>query len=269
MDTYTKSNMLNWDDRVDLHTEKTDNSFYDIDGFINGKSTLRSIEIEELGDVRNKDLLHLQCHFGLDTLSWARLGANVTGVDFSHKAIDYAIDLSKRVKLKADFICSEVMELTDKLDSKFDIVFASYGVFCWIKSVAKWFEIASHFLKKDGILFIIDGHPMIDTLEYEDNRLDLRYSYFEGEPVIFEIEKSYTESEGKIENKTSYEWNHELSTFVNESIRNDLEIISLREYPFCFWKRYDNMKQNRDGWWEFDYQNIKLPFMFSLKARKT
>lgn len=268
MESYLKYNMENWDERVELHTESAQNSFYDIEGFINGETTLKSIETEEVGNVQGKDLLHLQCHFGLDTLSWARKGARITGVDFSEKAIDYARNLARKTQLNATFICTDILTLPRHLNKKFDIVFASYGVFCWIESVSQWINIAARFLKPNGILFVIDNHPLIDMYEYRNGKPEISYSYFEARPIVNEIENSYVESSRTLQNTKTYEWNHELSVYINAVINNGLKMISLKEYPFGFWQKFGNMEQNAKGWWELKNMPVKLPLMFSLKARR-
>jgi len=129
---YFESNKKNWNERVAIHKNS---SFYNIDRFLDEKeSSLKSLELEELGDIKGKKILHLQCHFGMDTLSLARLGADVTGVDFSEKAIELANELSKKSDIEAKYICCNVFELDKFLneEEKFDVVYASYGVFCWI-----------------------------------------------------------------------------------------------------------------------------------------
>ena len=144
MEEYLKKNLDMWNDWAPLHAES---EFYDVEGFKNGRNSLDSIELEEVGDVTGKSLLHLQCHFGMDTLSWARLGARVTGVDFSDKAIDIARSLSTELGIEADFICSSVYDLRKNLDGKFDIVYTSAGVLCWLPDLKQWAEIINHFPK--------------------------------------------------------------------------------------------------------------------------
>lgn len=142
-------------------------SFYNVDEFKKGKITLKDIELAELGDVKNKSLLHLQCHFGLDTLSWARLGAEVTGVDFSEEAIEYAKRLSQELDIPARFICSNIYDTIELITDKFDIVFTSYGVLCWLPDLVEWAEIISHFLRCGGIFYIVEFHPVNNIFDNE------------------------------------------------------------------------------------------------------
>jgi 2-polyprenyl-3-methyl-5-hydroxy-6-metoxy-1,4-benzoquinol methylase len=137
-----EANKEAWNKRTGVHK---DSAFYDVASFKTGKSTLNKIDVEEVGDVKGKSLLHLQCHFGMDTLSWAREGAVVTGMDLSDEAIEYAKQLSNELNIPAEFICCNVYDLKDHLDKKFDIVFTSYGVIGWLPDLDKWAEIISHF----------------------------------------------------------------------------------------------------------------------------
>jgi len=152
---YIDANRRNWDDRVPIHLAS---DFYDVASFKDGRSTLLPIERAEVGDVSGKTLLHLQCHFGMDTLSWAREGASVTGVDFSGPAVGAARSLASEARIDARFIETDVHKLQDVLSGAFDIVFASYGVLCWLPNLPAWISTAASFLKPGGMLYVIDGH---------------------------------------------------------------------------------------------------------------
>ncbi len=140
MKDFIKANRELWDAKVGVHKKS---EFYDIEGFLKGNSTLDSIEVEEIGEVVGKSLLHLQCHFGLDTLSWSRLGADVVGVDFSRDAIALANEISNKTGITARFIQSDIYELHEMLDEKFDIVFTSGGVLCWLHDMKRWLKLLS------------------------------------------------------------------------------------------------------------------------------
>jgi len=157
MDKYLQANRRRWDQ---LAIEHQSSEFYDLAGFKTGKDRLRSIELNELGDVSGKSLLHLQCHFGMDTLAWARRGAIVTGIDFSQKAITTAQSLSEELNIPADFYCSDIYELLNVLSGLFDIVFTSYGVLHGLPDLQKWGQIISYYLKPGGIFYIVEDHPM-------------------------------------------------------------------------------------------------------------
>jgi 2-polyprenyl-3-methyl-5-hydroxy-6-metoxy-1,4-benzoquinol methylase len=156
MEKYYEVNRKRWNELVDIHVKSDE---YDLEGFIAGKNSLHSIELEALGDVSGKSLLHLQCHFGLDTLSWGRLGARVTGVDFSETAIELARSLAARIGVDAEFICSNVYDFPKHLDGKFDVVFTSYGALCWLHDMEAWAEIVSRYLRPGGTFFMAEFHP--------------------------------------------------------------------------------------------------------------
>ena len=267
---YFEANRKNWDERVGIHIEDP-GEIYDIPGFLEGKTTLKTIELDMMGDVAGKTFLHLMCHFGLDTLSWARYGAYTTGVDFSTKAVSVARMLAKRIGENARFVHADIYELRDRLEGDFDIVFASYGVLCWLSDVTKFMAVVSHFLKPGGIFIIVDVHPIVEIFEYDakQKRLDVRRPYFHRqEPDICEVNASYTSRTRKLQNTTTYQWSHDLGSIVNAALWNGLAIISLQEYPFLCYKRYPEMYQGEDGYWRFSNQEIELPMLFSLKAVK-
>jgi 2-polyprenyl-3-methyl-5-hydroxy-6-metoxy-1,4-benzoquinol methylase len=162
VDDYIKSNQKLWDRWTELHEQS---ELYDVAGFKAGKLRLHSIEKEELGDVAGKSLLHLQCHFGLDTLSWAALGATVTGVDFSEKSIALARSLSAEIGIPATFVHSNVYDLPDNLSGQFDIVFTSYGVLWWLPDIPGWAKVIAHFLKPGGTFLVVDSHPMASVFD--------------------------------------------------------------------------------------------------------
>ena len=244
--------------------------FYDVAGFKSGKSSLKSIELEELGDVSGKSLLHLQCHFGLDTLSWARLGAKVTGIDFSDKAIDLARSLSKELSIEASFVQSDIYALPNVLDSQFDIVFTSYGVLCWLPDLRRWGEIITHFLKPGGTTFyMVADHPLANIFESAEDSSELKiaYSYFHTpEPTEWGPGGgSYAEPDAKV-SSSSYEWAHSLSDVINALISAGLRIEFTHEFPVCTWQRFASMKQDEDEWWRLEGDNI--PLTYSLRATK-
>lgn len=269
-DRFMDANRLNWDERVDIHANARE-EFYDIDAFLAGNSTLKDVEISELGDVTGRTLLHLMCHFGLDTLSWSMLGAAVTGVDFSPKAISLARDLAKRSNLDAEFVCADVLESHQSLKRQFDVVFASYGVLCWISDIHKFCMVVGQSLKPGGTFLLVDEHPFLDMFEYNEDAkvLEIQYSYFhEEEPCECSCETSYVEKDRELLNKRTYQWNHDLGSMVSALIGNGMEIISMREYPFLAYQKYPNMVEDEKGLWSFKDSNLNLPLLISVKTRK-
>ncbi|MFP4382004.1 MAG: class I SAM-dependent methyltransferase [Candidatus Sumerlaeia bacterium] len=269
-DKYMEANRLNWEDRVDAHTAGPNES-YDIDAFLAGESTLLDVELEELGDVSGKRLLHLMCHFGMDTLCLWRLGARVTGVDFSEKAIGWAKKLAQKIESDAEFICANVYELPSQLCGKFDIVYISYGVLCWLPDIDRLMDIAARCLKPGGLFCLIDGHPLIQMYEYDPQKKDLHicYPYFYSESPMEEIATaSYANASHSLQNQRTYEWSHDLGGVVNAAIRAGLRVASLQEYPFGFWQRYPHMVRDEKGHWLLPEDSPSLPIMYSLTARK-
>ncbi|MGB8656941.1 MAG: class I SAM-dependent methyltransferase [Candidatus Zixiibacteriota bacterium] len=267
MDKYLKTNLDLWNEWTPIH-EKSE--FYDVEGFKAGRCTLHSTELKELGDVSGKSLLHLQCHFGMDTMSWARLGAKVTGVDFSDRAIALAKSLSQELSIEANFICSNIQDLPEVLKGEFDIVFTSYGVLPWLPDINRWAKVIAHFLKLGGVFYIIEGHPFTSVFENESYTKDfkLQHSYFYSpHPTKYEPEGSYADRKAEVVNP-SYEWTHSLSDIINALIVVGLRIEFLHEFPFCHYDVFPFLGQGKDKKWRLKGNKEIVPLMFSLKATK-
>ncbi len=257
-----------WEDRVAVHKES---KFYDVEGFLQGKQTLDPIELDEIGDVSGKSILHLMCHFGMDTLSWARLGAKATGVDFSEKAVKLAGDLSEQIGVGARFIVSDIYKLPDILDDEFDIVFTSGGVLAWLPDLKKWAQLVAKFVKRSGVFYIREFHPFPYVFDDDEGVEDfrLRYPYFTPEePLKFEEGMTYANPDAKLRAKVTYEWNHSLSTLINSLINAGLRIDFFNEFPFTTWKALPFLKEREDGRWVLSSHQDSLPLMYSLMATK-
>ncbi len=264
MDRRLETNRINWNERTAGHAAS---DFYDVAGFKAGNIALKDIEREEVGDVAGKRLLHLQCHFGLDTMSWARLGAQATGVDFSEDAIELAHALNAEVGTGARFICSDVYNLPDVLTEEFDIVFTSYGVLCWLPDLDRWAEVIWRFLKPGGTFYIAEFHPVLQTLESTaSGEARPFYSYFREELFFAGDEPSYA-GEGTIKSP-QYEWQHSLGEIVTALVEAGLEIEFLHEFAYCCYQALPTMVQGEDGWWRFPEKNDSVPQMFSIRATK-
>ena len=264
MEDPKEANRKRWDERVSHHIESR---FYDLDGFKKGRTSLLGIELAELGDVRGKSILHLQCHFGMDSLSLARMGAIVTGVDFSGEAIGKARELSEELDIPARFIRADVYELDGVLDEHFDIVFTSYGVLCWLPDITRWGEVVSSHLRPGGFFYIVENHPfgiLID--ETVDDHFQPGLPYFTDETFRYEDEGTYIDPDLRLENSTSYEWLHTLGDIVNSLIRRGLRIDFLHEFPFGFFPIHPSMEEGEDGYWYFSRSGFNIPMIFSLKA---
>ena len=223
---YIKINKQTWNNKTDIHI---DSDFYDVRSFLAGKSTLNQIELALLGNLSNIKILHLQCHFGQDSLSLSRMGAKVVGVDFSDKAIEKAKAFNTKLGLDAVFICCDVYETPTHLDEQFDIVFTSYGTIGWLPDLDKWAQVISHFLKPNGTFIMADFHPVVWM--YDNDFKEVFYSYFNIEPIIEEELGTYANKEASISNQT-IGWNHPISEIVNALIGNGLQINCFNEYDY-------------------------------------
>jgi len=266
MSEYIDANRALWDELTNVHVGST---YYDVPTFLAGGTSLRPVELSELGDVEGQKLLHLQCHFGLDTLSWARRGALVTGVDFSPAAIDAACQLAMKTAIEAEFVCANVCDLPESLSRRFDIVYTSYGVLPWLQDLAPWAAAIVDCLRPEGFFYIVEFHPIGRVLMGDESGWDVGEGYFNrGEPFAVRAEGSYADRAALLEHKTSYEWQHPLSDIVNALIAAGLRIDFLHEFPFSIEQQSPSMIQGDDGLWRLSGPN-QLPLLFSLKATKT
>jgi SAM-dependent methyltransferase len=266
MDEYLKANQKLWDEWTGEHEKSP---FYDVEGFKAGKERLKSIELEEVGDVRSRKLLHLQCHFGLDTLAWARRGASVTGVDLSTESIALAESLSRELKLPATFVCADILTLPEHLQDQFDIVFTSYGILHWLRDLNRWAQVISYFLKPGGFFYIVEDHPFMRVFSSDPEqgiKADNPY-FFSEDPYRAETAGSYaTNFEG--EKRTYYMWDHSLGEVINALIGAGLHIEFLHEFPFALRAKFPTMVRSDDGYWRFTREHNMIPLLFSLKATK-
>lgn len=259
---YFDANQNLWDERVKVHS---DSAFYGVPQFLAGESTLREIELAELGDVSGKKLLHLQCHFGLDTLSWARLGASVTGMDFSEPAILKARELAAQTGLDATFVCCNVFDLPQHLSGEFDIVFTSYGVIGWLPDLKPWAKVVSHFLKPGGTFYMAEFHPFIWM--YDNQREKVAYSYFNREVISEEVSGSYASDEGLV-GGMEYGWNHGLSEVFGVLMAEGLQLVSFQEHSFSPWPCFADMEEVGKDRYLLKVFGDKIPYVYSVSFRK-
>jgi SAM-dependent methyltransferase len=266
------ANQRLWDAWTAVHAA---GEFYDLAGFRTGGIRIRPYEIAALGDVTGRTLLHLQCHFGLDTLSWARLGASVTGVDFSPAAIRLARELAADIGVTdARFIESNVYQLPVRLADEFDIVYTSRGVLGWLPDIRGWARVVARFVKPGGRFYISEAHPLIQTFESEGvgpRELRLRYPYWEhGDPLIFDVHGSYADRDAELgAEHTEHGWNHGLGEIVTALIDAGLRLDRLEEQPFLEWPA-DFLVEREPGSGVYVLPDGpgELPLMFSLLASK-
>lgn len=266
-----ESNRRWWDAVTGPHVRS---HFYDVPGFLAGRNTLPAYVVNEVGDVAGRSLLHLQCHFGLDTLSWARLGAQVTGVDFSGAAIAEAQRLTQQTGLEARFVQSNIFDLGAEFGHNYDIVFTSYGVLAWLHDLEPWARVIASALKPGGLFYIAEFHPVMDMLQDErpiagDDDLVLRYPYF-GEGQALEVgpgEGADYATSAQLHEPT-YEWFHPLAEILGSLLQAGLSIEMFHEQDFCSYRARHGMVRGADRLWRLPANTNQVPLMFSLRARK-
>jgi SAM-dependent methyltransferase len=269
MDRYRAANRALWDEWAVINAGS---AFYDLESFKQGGVVLEPHEIAEVGDVAGKSLLHLQCHIGTDTLSWARLGARVTGVDFSERAVDVAESLSAALSIDARFVCADVLDLPAALDGEFDIVYTSRGVLGWLPDLRQWARVIAHFLEPGGFFYMTEQHPILYPWDDGDDATDLRlrHPYFErADPLPFPVRGSYADRAARVTQTVQYSWPHSMGEIVTAIAAAGLRIDFLHEFPFLFFPMLPFLERRADGhWWLPAGRPGELPLSFSLKATK-
>lgn len=260
---YLAVNKKAWNSKTATHIES---DFYDIPSFIAGKSSLNSIELELLGDISGKSILHLQCHFGQDTLSMARMGAKVTGVDLSDKAIEKAEELSASLNIPARFICCDIYSLPEHLDEEFDIVFTSYGTIGWLPDLEKWAGIVSKYLKAGGQFVFAEFHPVVWM--FDDAFETVAHSYFNKDTIHETQTGTYADSNADITTQT-ISWNHSIADVLESLLKKGLQLKAFHEYDYSPYNCFTNMEEVEKGKYRIKKMEDKLPMVYALAAQKT
>ena len=221
-----------------------------------------------MGDVTGKSLLHLQCHFGMDTLSWARRGARVTGVDFSPQGIAAARRLATETAIDARFVLSDVFALPTMLDETFDIVFTSAGVLCWLDDLPAWGRVVARMLAPEGVFYLREFHPFAMVFADTDGgELRLHYPYAgDGTPLAFSNTGSYAVGDCS-DPIASYEWPYSLSQVLNALLEAGLALDFLHEFCHCGYPMHPCLVEDSPGHWVHPTHPLSLPLQFSLMAR--
>ena len=259
---YIEINKKLWNSKTDAHIKS---EFYDNESFIEGRNSLNSIELELLGDVKGKSVLHLQCHFGQDTISLSRLGAKTTGIDLSDKAIEQAKELAIKTDSEATFICCNIYDLPKHLDEKFDVVFTSYGTIGWLPDLDKWAKVVSEFLKPNGKFVLVEFHPVVWM--FDDNFEKIEFSYFNTGPIIEKEEGTYADENAKI-NLESVGWNHSISEVINSLLQNGLELKSMDEFDYSPYDCFNKTVELSDQRFRIKHLDNKIPMLYSIVAKK-
>ncbi|NYE74670.1 class I SAM-dependent methyltransferase [Microlunatus parietis] len=275
---YLTANRANWDDRAVAHVASPDYRVADFDDpeFL---SDVVRFDAQRLGDVRGLRTVHLQCHIGTDTISLARLGAKITGVDLSPVSIDHARELAARTSAQADFVVADVYSAPAALDAGsdldqgggFDLVYTSIGALCWLPDIDRWAQVVAELLRPGGGLFLRDGHPMLHATNESrpDGLLTLEYPYFETEPLIWDGDGTYVQTDHKITHTTSYQWNHGLGELITALLRHGLELTLFEEHDTAPHEAIPGrMTQLGNGEWRLTDHPERLPLTFTIAATK-
>jgi ubiquinone/menaquinone biosynthesis C-methylase UbiE len=259
---YIEINRASWNSRTEAHLKS---EFYDMEGFLKGKCSLNDIELNLLDDIKGKTILHLQCHFGQDTISLSRRGAELTGVDFSDKAIDSAKQIAKDTNSNAEFICCDIYELPKHLNKTFDIVFTSYGTIGWLPDLNKWAQVVARFLKPGGHFVFAEFHPVVWM--FDDNFEKIDYRYFNSGAIIETVSGTYADKNADMK-LSSVAWNHGISEVVNNLIQNGLEINSIEEFDYSPYNCFNKTIEVEPKKFRIKHLGDKIPMVYSIKATK-
>ena len=261
---YFSTNQSLWNTKLEYH-KKSD--FYDVEGFKKGTfQPLRALERKALSDVNGKTMLHLQCHFGQDSLAWARKGARVTGVDLSEKAIAFARELNDDLNLDAQFVHANVFDTRKHIQEQFDIVYTSYGVIGWLPDLKPWAKVISESLKPNGIFYMAEFHPVLMVYDFDEG--SFQFNYFNNpEPDEYMVENTYADRNANFKHK-EFTWSHSISEVITPLLENGLELLEFNEYPYSNWNCFPNMREVGEEQFVFDGFKHSMPHLFELKMRK-
>ncbi|MEU9113599.1 methyltransferase domain-containing protein [Streptomyces sp. NPDC048483] len=266
-DGWREANRAMWDERVAIHTAS---DYYDQDGFRRARDVIRDFEIAEVGDVTGRTLLHLQCHFGQDTLSWAHRGAaHVVGLDFSEPAIEAARDMAAELGYgpdRASFVAADVYDAAEAVpDASYDIVYTGIGALNWLPDLVRWAETAASLIAPGGFLYLAEFHPLCDALD-EATGSRITYDYFSRAPWVDETPGTYTDFDAPTVNNRSVEWQHPLGDVITALAGAGLRIDFLHEHDMTMFERFGALRRTDDGYYRFPDDRPRIPLMYSLKA---
>lgn len=272
MDRSSELNRANWDERAPAHAASPG---YARQRFIDDPSFLSAVvrfDVPRLGDLRGLRGVHLQCHIGTDTVSLARLGATMVGVDFSAASLAEARRLSDDLGAGIEFVEADVYDAVTALGGRtFDLVYTGIGALCWLPSVSRWAAVVASLLRPGGRLFIREGHPMMWSLdEKQTDRLVVEYDYFERpEPMVFDEQGTYVETGAQFTTTITHVWNHGLGEIVTAVLDAGMEVTALVEHDSVPWEALPGqMEQTADEEWRLRDRPWRLPHTYTLQAVK-
>jgi SAM-dependent methyltransferase len=270
MNEFTEANLRNWDNRAELHSTDTTGS-YRIAEVLAGGSSLHALEASEIGDIRGKDIVHLQCHIGLDTLSLKHLGAkSVTGLDFSSKAIEAARGFAAQAGTEARFVEASVYDAPQALGDTYDMVFVSWGAINWLDDIYHWARVVAALLRPGGRLYLLEGHPQLNQVEARDGAFGVEYGWRtpKDSPLMWDNSQTYTGDERQLTDTRHYEWVHPLSDIVNALIKAGLSIDFLNEHEIVVWRAFPDFVELGGNQFALPESYPKFPLSFSIGATK-
>lgn len=256
---YLSINKALWNARTHYHFES---AFYGQDAFEQGQDSLNQIELDLLGDINGLNVCHVQCHFGQDSLALARRGAHVTGIDFSEEAIARAQAMAARMKLPAQFICSDVYDLPANYHQKYDLVFTSYGVLGWLPDMQRWGQVMAHLVKPGGRLILVEFHPALWMLE--NDQREIAYSYFNAEPIVETEQGTYADKDAPI-SLQSVGWNHALGEVLG-ALTPNFRIKTFQEFNYSPYNIFADGLEFEPGRWCVKHLGPKLPLVYAVEA---
>lgn len=261
-DHYKKLNKEAWNNKVPVHVAS---DFYDVPSFLSGKNTLNEFELKLLGDVKGKSILHLQCHFGQDSISLARMGARVTGVDLSDVAIAKAKAFAEELNVDAKFVCCDVYDTANYVNEQFDIVFTSYGVVGWLPDLAQWAEVINKMLKPGGRFIIAEFHPVVWM--FDNDFTTVAYNYFKDDAIVETESGTYADKESALTN-TTVSWNHSLAEVMGVLLDKNLRVVSFEEFDYSPYACFNCVEEYMPGRFRIKQMGNKIPMVYSLMAEK-
>lgn len=267
---FERANLANWDERAALHATDTTGS-YRIAKVLAGGSSLHAIEESEIGDIAGRDIIHLQCHIGLDTLSLKHLGAGtVTGLDFSPVALAAARDFAARAGTEARFVEASLYDAPAALGATYDIVFVTWGAINWLPDIDAWARVVAAVLRPGGRVYLLEGHPVMNQMVLEAGELVARFDWRTpaDRPLVFDETATYTGDERPIANTRNYEWLHPVSAVVGALLQAGLRLDFLHEHERLAWRAFAGMVEVGEDLFALPEGVTKIPLSFSLQATK-
>lgn len=265
-------NRANWNERADLHAASPD---YQVEQFVSQPEHLSEVvrfDLPRLGDIAGLRAVHLQCHIGTDTLSLARLGARVCGLDFSPASLAQARRLAERCGAAIDYVEASVYDAASVLPTEsFDLVYTGIGALNWLPRIDGWARNMAALLKPGGRLFLREGHPLLFALDEDcQDQLVIGFPYFEHtEPTVWQDERTYVETDQLLSASITHEWNHGLGEIITALLRHGMQLSALEEHDSIPWEALPGqMALGADGEWRLCSGRERVPLSYTLQAIK-